>query len=253
MSTHADSVEARRAAADHPSLQGTLRRALELVSRELPEFDPVLRRLLVAGYRAAEGGAAVGPGSRAKALALAHEAAFRSALPRTVAVCLNAEFGRLGGVGPAVPPPDADGTARARTIAALARRVAVDGPHGLAELDRRVARQLGLEALDPADNPLRPGVFLHAVGLCWRTVSGSDRHESDVIGAYGALWLPALRRLLPALVAGLPAASGAPAAASPGPAVDPAVEPASREPAAGPAIPQARGEPAEPARAPAAA
>ncbi len=245
MSTHSAPSEDRRAAADHPSLQRTLRGALELVSRELPEFDTGLRRLLVARYRDEEGIAASTPGSRAKALALAHEAAFRSALPRMVAISLNAEFQRLGGRGPSTPRPDADGSARAGAIAALARRVPIDGPDGVAELDRRLARQLGLETLDPAANPLRPAVFLHAVGLCWRAVAGSERHELDVIGAYGVLWLPVLRRLLlPALVAGLPAAPpriDAPAPSMPGPAAlaappaDP-LEPARTAPTAAPAL-----------------
>jgi hypothetical protein len=198
--------EARRAAIEHPALRRTLRDALELVSRELPVFDPGLRRLLIAGYRADEGVAAQTPGSRAKALVLEHEAAFRSALPKMVAVCLNAEFQRLGARLQPSPPSDADGSQRARTIAALVRRIPTEGPGGVAELDRRLAGRLGLDALDSADNPLRPGVFLHAVGVCWRAVAGSDRHELEVIAGFGAQWLPVLhRQLLPALLAGLPA------------------------------------------------
>ena len=55
----------RRAAVAHPSLQRTLRAALELTARDLPEFDAGLRRLLVARYRADEGRIGATPASRA--------------------------------------------------------------------------------------------------------------------------------------------------------------------------------------------
>lgn len=224
MSALSAPADDRRAVAEHPWLQRTLRSALGLVSRELPEFDAGLRRLLIARYRAREGAAAATPGSRAKALLLAHEAAFRSSLPRIVAVCLNAEFQRLRG-GSASLPPEADGTARAAAIASLARQLPSAGPDGVAELHRRVARQLGLEALRADANPLRPAVFLHAVGVCWRAVSGSDEDELDVLGAYGTLWLAGLRRLLPALIAGLPQAPSR---------IDPSARPPTVASAAGP-------------------
>jgi hypothetical protein len=228
MSAPSATADDRRAVAEHPWLQRTLRSALGLVSRELPDFDASLRRQLIARYRAREGIAAATPGSRAKALMLAHEAAFRSSLPRIVAVCLNAEFQRLRAGSAATPPPEADGTPRAAAIASLARQLPSAGPDGVGELDRRIARQLGVATLRADANPLRPAVFLHAVGVCWRTVSGSDEDELDVLGAYGTLWLPGLRRLLPALIAGLPEATP-----RIGPAARPSAVPSARGPGSG--------------------
>ena len=202
------SQDDRRAAVAHPSLQRTLRAALELTARDLPEFDAGLRRLLVARYRADEGRIGATPSSRAKTRLLANEAAFRSMLPRIVALGLNAEFQRLDGHPVAAVRPEDGPAPRAAAIASFARSFHADEADGLAELDRRIAHQLGRATLEPGANPLRPAVFLHAVGLCWRTVAGGARDEIDVMSAYGALWLPALRRTVSTLVAGLPPAPG---------------------------------------------
>lgn len=198
----------RRAAVAHPPLQRTLRAALELTARDLPEFDAGLRRMLVARYRADEGAAAATPSSRAKSTLLAHEAAFRSMLPRMVALGLNIEFRRLDGGTALDPRPEDGATPRAATIAAFARGFAADQADALDELERRLAHALGRSMLAPRENPMRPAVFLHAVGACWRAVSGTDRDEVDVIHAYGTLWVPSLRRTISALVAGLPPAPG---------------------------------------------
>ncbi|MFN9772567.1 MAG: hypothetical protein ACK54X_08065 [Burkholderiales bacterium] len=198
----------RRAAVAHPSLQRTLRAALELTARDLPEFDAGLRRMLVARYRADEGAAAATPASRAKANLLAHEAAFRSTLPRIVALGLNTEFQRLDGAPALASRPEDGATPRAAMIAAFGRGFAVDHACALEEFECRLAHQLGRPLLAPGQNPMRPAVFLHAVGACWRAVSGTDRDEVDVMHAYGTLWVPSLRRTIAALVAGLPPVPG---------------------------------------------
>jgi hypothetical protein len=198
----------RRAAVAHPSLQRTLRAALELTVRDLPEFDAALRRMLVARYRADEGAAAATPASRAKASLLAHEAAFRSMLPRIVALGLNTEFQRLDGAPALAARPEDGVTPRAATIAAFARGFVADHGDALDEFERRLAHQLGRPVLAPGESPMRPAVFLHAVGACWRAVSGTDRDEVDVMHAYGTLWVPSLRRTIAALGAGLPPVPG---------------------------------------------
>lgn len=129
-------------------------------------------------------------------------------LPRIVALGLNAEFQRLDGHPVAAVQPEDGPAPRAAAIASFARSFHADEADGLAELDRRIAHQLGRATLEPGANPLRPAVFLHAVGLCWRTVAGGARDEIDVMSASGALWLPALRRTVSTLVAGLPPAPG---------------------------------------------
>jgi hypothetical protein len=198
----------RRATVVHPSLKRTLRTALELTARDLPEFDAGMRRMLVARYRVEEGSVAATHASRAKSRVLANEAAFRSMLPRIVALGLNDAFQRLDGHPSRAIRPEDGSPARAATIAAFARGFAADEPDGLAELERRLAHQLGRATLAPGDNPLRPAVFLHAVGACWRAVAGGDGDELAVMNAYGVLWRPALRRTIGALVAGLPPAPG---------------------------------------------
>lgn len=240
----------RRAAVAHPSLQRTLRAALELTARDLPEFDAGLRRMLVARYRADEGAAAATPVSRAKANLLAHEAAFRSMLPRIVALGLNTEFQRLDG-GPALARRPEDGeTPRAAMIAAFARRFASDNADALDEFERRLAHPLGRPMLAPGENPMRPAVFLHAVGACWRAVSGTDRDELDVMHAYGTSWVPSLSRTIAALVAGLPPVPGHVASAPAMPATP--VSPATRAAPAGGSVVErwaaAMGETADPPR-----
>jgi len=197
------------AAPADPVLLRTLRMAIERTCRQLPEFDPALRKALLWRYREAEGPRATTVHSKSKALLNQHMATFRSQYPRVLAACLQSQFHRLAGRMTPWPDPDGDPDApqpeRRAAIAGLCRRLPLAGPTGLEEFDRRLSLLLGREPAGARANPMRPAVYFHAVGLCWAHVSGSERDELEVILGFGRQLLPTVSAVYPDLIAQLPA------------------------------------------------
>jgi len=229
--------------ATDPALLRTLRTAIERTCQRLPEFDPALRKALLARYREAEGPRAATAYATSKAQLTQHIAAFRSQYPRILAACLQSQLHRLAGRATPWPDPDGDpdapAPARQAAIAGLCRRVPLSGPGGLQEFDRRLSLLLGREAAGVRANPIRPAVFFHALGLCWAQASGDGRDEIDVILGYGRRLLPAVMAVYPVLIDGLPAQRLAVQQAPPPrlPDAEAPPTPASRQQAPEPAVP----------------
>lgn len=197
-----------------PVLTRVLRRAIERTCLTLPEFDAPLRRALLGRYREAEGPRGTTAHSQAKVVLREHIESFRSQYPRVLAACLQGQLDRIRGsegrstaAGTSDDVGDVDPAQAARRLAidGIWRRVAVNGEAGLAEFDRRLARQLALQPAGWRACGLRPAVFFEAVGRCWVRVSDSDRDELEVVRGFGRLLLPSVAALYPELIAMLPA------------------------------------------------
>lgn len=196
-----------------PVLTRVLRKAIERTCVQLPDFDASPRRSLLSRYREAEGPRAMTAHSQAKAVLRGHVEAFRSQYPRVLAACLQRQLDRIHAsasrstaAGTSDDAGDVDPAHEARRIAIdrLWRRITVDGESGLAEFDRRLARQLDLAPAGWRACGLRPAVFFEAIGRCWVRVTDTDRDELEVILGFGGLLLPSVAALYPEVIAMLP-------------------------------------------------
>ncbi len=195
---------------DDPILVAILRKAISVVGFAVPEFDDATLELLIASYRESKGERGYGAQfSPAKQELDAHSGKFRSQYSSVLGSCLYSQLDRLQGRESFWPSPDNDSPElvpdsvieRRLVIDELTRLIDVDADEGVKTFDVLVCKALGRESTTLRDNPLRPAVFFHALGLCWTRSSEDTRDEMLVLRKFGPVIAPRIASVYPMMTA----------------------------------------------------
>jgi Protein of unknown function (DUF1631) len=179
---------------DDPILVALLRKAISAVGFALPEFDDPTLESLMTSYRESKGERGYNAQfSMAKQELDAHSSKFRSQYASVLGACLYSQLDRLQGRESFWPAPDNDSPElvpdsvieRRLVIDELTRLVDLDADEGVKTFDVLVCKALGRQSTTIRENPLRPAVFFHALGLCWTRASGDARDELLILRKFG--------------------------------------------------------------------
>lgn len=193
---------------DDPTLVKMLRAAIGGVAMGLPSFDDGVQQRMLAKYREATGERGTSAMYSAAALQLdKHAKALRQTFAAVLGSCLYSQLDRIQGREAAWPMPDGDGPElvpdsvinRRMVIDNLTRRIDLDADEGFRRFDVLLATALGRKEFGLRDNPLRPAVFFHAIGLSWMRVEGLQ--EQALIESFGEQLLPRVINVYPAMCA----------------------------------------------------
>ncbi len=179
---------------DDPILVALLRKAISAVGFALPEFDDTTHESLLTSYRESKGERGYNAQfSMAKQELDAHSSKFRSQYASVLGACLYSQLDRLQGRESFWPAPDNDSPElvpdsvieRRLVIDELTRLIDIDADEGVKTFDVLVCKALGRQSTTIRENPLRPAVFFHALGLCWTRASGDARDELLILRKFG--------------------------------------------------------------------
>lgn len=193
---------------DDPTLMKMLRAAISGVAMALPSFEDGVRERMLAKYRETTGERGTSAMYSAAALQRdRHAKALRQTFAAVLGSCLYSQLDRIQGREAAWPMPDGDGPElvpdsvinRRMVIDSLTRRIDLDADEGFRRFDVLLAAALGRKEFGLRDNPLRPAVFFHAIGLCWTRAEGSQ--EQALIESFGEQLLPRVVSVYPAMCA----------------------------------------------------
>ncbi|HMN79562.1 MAG TPA: DUF1631 family protein [Burkholderiaceae bacterium] len=193
---------------DDPTLMKMLRAAIGGVAMGLPSFEDGVQQRMLVKYRETTGERGTSAMYSAAALQLdKHAKALRQTFAAVLGSCLYSQLDRIQGREAAWPMPDGDGPGlvpdsvinRRMVIDNLTRRIDLDADEGFTRFDMLLGTALGREAFGLRNNPLRPAVFFHAVGLCWTRAGGLQEHA--LIESFGEQLLPRVINVYPAMCA----------------------------------------------------
>jgi Protein of unknown function (DUF1631) len=204
---------------DDPHLVGLLRQAISGVGSALPEIDEELYRDLLKRYRELAGersGDTVY--SYAKSQLDKHFTQFRAQYPKILSEYLMAQLDSAQGRKSSWPAMDGEAPdlvtdevmQRRMVIDELTRVVDLDAEEGVRAFDALLSQALGCTFKTLRDNPMRPAVFFHALGLSWVKASGEARDELFMLSQYAPILGSRIAKVYPALTATLRAALNVP-------------------------------------------
>jgi hypothetical protein len=191
-----------------PLFVDLLREIVVGVANGLPDMEDSIFQELLFRYRKAAGertGDSVY--SFAKAQFDAHISQFRALYPDVLNHYLMSQMDRAQGREAAWPLLDGEAPDLV-TDAVMERRIAIDNltklidveaDEGVRVFDALLAEALGCEFKTLRDNPLRPAVFFHALGLSWTKASESDRDELFVLSTYARCIGPRVAAMYPVM------------------------------------------------------
>lgn len=193
---------------DDPTLMKMLRAAIGGVAMGLPSFEDAVQQRMLAKYREATGERGTSAMYSAAALQLdKHAKALRQTFAAVLGSCLYSQIDRIQGREAAWPMPEGDGPElvpdsvinRRMVIDNLTRRIDLDADEGFRRFDALLATAFGRTEFGLRNNPLRPAVFFHAIGLCWTRAEGLQ--EQALIESFGEQLLPRVINVYPAMCA----------------------------------------------------
>lgn len=179
---------------DDPMMMALLRKAISVVGFALPDFDDTTFEALLTSYRQSKGERSHDVRySVAKQELDAHASKFRTQYSTILASCLNSQLDRLQGREAAWPAMESDSPElvpdsvieRRLVIDELTRLIDNDADEGVKTFDVLVCTALGRRPTTIRENPLRPAVFFHALGLCWTRAAGDSRDELMILRNFG--------------------------------------------------------------------
>ncbi len=187
-----------------------LRICINSVSSAIPSLPDDEYQELLLHYRDAIGERTVHDRvSNAKLTLDQHLSGFKHLYSNVLGTCLMSQLDKLQGREAAWPTIDSEAPGlvpdivieRRMAIDVVTRLIAVDAEEGVSTFDTLLCHVLGRRSSTLRENPLRPAVFFHAIGVCWVRASGSDTHELLIIRKFGGLLANTIAKAYPMMSA----------------------------------------------------
>jgi Protein of unknown function (DUF1631) len=189
-----------------------LRICIGSVSTAMPNLPDEDYQELLLHYRDAIGERTVHDRvSNAKIMLDQHLGGFRHLYSNVLGTCLMSQLDKLQGREAAWPTMDNEAPGlvpdsvieRRMAIDEVTRLISLDAEEGVAIFDSLLCHVLGRKSTTLRENPLRPAVFFHAIGVCWARASGSNEHELVIIRKFGSLMAKPIAQAYPAMTKAL--------------------------------------------------